>query len=37
MSPLMKCTSLESLSSFATAIEHLRFRAMFASASQLRP
>jgi hypothetical protein len=28
MSPLMKWTSLESLSSFATATEHLRLRAM---------
>ena len=28
MSPLMKWTSLESLSSFPTAIEHLRFRAI---------
>src|SRR4029077_3415947 len=34
MSPLMKWTSRESLSSFATATEHLRF---VESACQLRP
>jgi hypothetical protein len=31
MSPLMKWTSLESLSSFATAIEHLHLRAMLSA------